>query len=580
MSYFSRCGAPAAQFRIWNQVTIKLAVILVLASVISSGSALAQKSLPKPLSSGPAGAQAVPTTPIEEAPQDPLGRDAPYGTVVGFLKAAEQGNWERAAEFLDTKLPAQEKQDLARQLKLVLDRGLALNLETVSKNPLGSPTEKFRVTRNEIGTALIGGKSFLILLDRIQPTAKRPPYWLFSSETLAGVPDLASNLEAPWIEAYIPRAMLETHVFGIQIFRWIVIPLMIAIGFVLIWVVTWLLRLGAEWILRKARRQNATFARTAFLGPVRVLLLAYLVYAAAPLARTLVARQVWGDVAAGVAILGFAWGLTRALDLAVELAEGWFRKRAALHRIAPLKLAHWVLKALVIVASAALILYALGINPTTVVTGLGLGGVALAFAAQKTIENVFGTVMIVFDQPVRVGDFCKIGDATGTIEEVGLRSTRVRTLDRTVLTVPNGQLASMILENYSSRERIWFRHVIGLRYETSADQLRYVLAEIRTLLEDHPLVELGTSRVQFFRFGGSSLDLEVFAYVLLGDYPAFLKTQEEMLLRIMDIIHAAGTGFAFPSQTTYLAKDTGLDAEKGRAAIELVRKRREQGPVT
>ena len=103
------------------------------------------------------------------------------------------------------------------------------------------------------------------------------------------------------------------------------------------------------------------------------------------------------------------------------------------------------------------------INPATVVTGLGLGGIALAFAAQKTIENVFGTVMIVADQPLRVGDFCKIGDSLGTIEENGLRSTRVRTLERTLLTVPNVQLASMTVENYASRERIWFRHIIGLR---------------------------------------------------------------------------------------------------------------------
>ena len=150
----------------------------------------------------------------------------------------------------------------------------------------------------------------------------------------------------------------------------------------------------------------------------------------------------------------------------------------------------------------------------------------------------------------------------------------VRTMDRTLLTVPNGQLASMVLENFTSRERIWFRHVIGLRYETTADQLRFVLAEIRQYLEGHPRVEAGTSRVRFIRFGGSSLDIEVFAYILHTDYGVFLEVQEEMLLRIMDIIANAGTGVAFPSQTTYLAKDKGLDAEKGQAAVQQARNRK------
>jgi len=131
-----------------------------------------------------------------------------------------------------------------------------------------------------------------------------------------------------------------------------------------------------------------------------------------------------------------------------------------------------------------------------------------------------------------------------------------------------------MLENFSSRERIWFRHIIGLRYETTADQLRYVLEEIRSYLKTHPKVDPRASRVRFIRFGSSSLDLEVFTYVLVNDFPVFLEIQEELLLRIMDIIADAGTHVAFPSQTTYLAKDTGLDDEKSRAAVEQIRKQR------
>lgn len=558
---------------------VRYASLLVLVSVLSTGSAFGQIPVPKGITSGLGVSQNVQPQPAEATPQDPLGRDTPYGTVVGFLKAAEQGDWEHASEFLDSKQPPAKKQTLARQLKLVLDRGLALDLNTISKSPQGAPVEKWRVTRNEIGTARIGDQSLVILLDRIQPTGRRPPYWLFSAETLAGVPAVAHNLEAPWFDAYIPKVLLENQLLGIPVFRWIAVPLLTSIAFAFVWMLTWLFSLLIRGIFRLAH-MSPIVLRAGFLNPVRVLILGYLVYTVAPLANTLVDRQRWRHIATAVMIAGFAWFLTRTVDLAAEIAAARFRRKNSLHRIASLQLYRWIIKALVAVTSLAVILYAVGINPTTVVTGLGLGGIALAFAAQKTIENVFGTVMIVVDQPVRVGDFCKIGDSLGTIEDIGLRSTRVRTLDRTVLTVPNGQLAAMMLENYTPRERIWFHHVIGLRYETTADQIRYVLAEIRTLLQKHPKVDSNTARVRFIRFGGSSLDLEIFAYVMLTDFEAFLAVQEELLLRTMDIIAGSGTSIALPSQTTYLAKDRGLDAEKSQAAVEQVRRARDQVAVS
>jgi MscS family membrane protein len=147
------------------------------------------------------------------------------------------------------------------------------------------------------------------------------------------------------------------------------------------------------------------------------------------------------------------------------------------------------------------------------------------------------------------------------------------------VSVPNGQLALMSLENFTMRDKIWFHHTLHLRYETTADQLRYILAEIRKMLYEHSKVESPSARIRFIGFGGSSLDLEVFAYVLETEYEPFLHIQEDLLLRIMDIIEASGTGVAFPSQTTYLAEDVGLDAAKSRKSIETVRQWREQGKL-
>jgi MscS family membrane protein len=242
-----------------------------------------------------------------------------------------------------------------------------------------------------------------------------------------------------------------------------------------------------------------------------------------------------------------------------------------------LQLAEKLCKVLAVVAGALVILYLAGINIAAAITGLGIGGIAIAFAAQKTLENLFGGIMIISDRPIRVGDFCRAGDTLGTVENIGLRSTRIRTLNRTVVAIPNGQLALVNLENFARRDKIWFHHHLSLRYETTADQLRYVLAEIRKMLYGHPKVESTSARVRFVGFGNSSLNLEAFAYVLETEYADFLSIQEDLLLRVMDIVEASGSSIAFPSQTTYLATDAGLDAAKSREAIDSVRQWREQG---
>jgi MscS family membrane protein len=176
----------------------------------------------------------------------------------------------------------------------------------------------------------------------------------------------------------------------------------------------------------------------------------------------------------------------------------------------------------------------------------------------------------VADQPVRVGDFCKFGDKVGTIEDIGLRSTRVRTLDRTVVSIPNAEFAQIQLENYAKRDRIRLLCMLGLRYETSPDQLRHVLAGLRRLLLAHPKVLPDPARVRFVGFGAYSLDLEVVAYIATSDWSEFLEIREDIFLRMMDTVGESGTGFAFPSQTTYLSRDGGLDPERTRKAEDEV----------
>ena len=219
----------------------------------------------------------------------------------------------------------------------------------------------------------------------------------------------------------------------------------------------------------------------------------------------------------------------------------------------------------------------LGVPAYGIVAGLGVGGLAIALAAQPTVENLIGSLSLFADKPIRVGDFCKYGDDTGTVEAIGIRSTRIRGIDRTLTTIPNGALSKMPIVNFAHRDRMLMKMVIGVRYETSPEQLRFLLAKVREMLLGHPRVDPDPARVRFIGFGASSLDLEVFAYVVTRDRAEFLGIQEDVLLRVMDVVEQSGTAFAFPSQMLYVTRDQGLDGGKGQAAEAQVRQWRDEG---
>jgi MscS family membrane protein len=219
----------------------------------------------------------------------------------------------------------------------------------------------------------------------------------------------------------------------------------------------------------------------------------------------------------------------------------------------------------------------LGIPVYGVVAGMGVGGLAIALAAQPTFENLIGGLSLFADKPLRVGDSCRCGSDQGTIEAIGIRSTRIRGRDRTLTTIPNASLSKMPIVNFSERDRRLIQSVIGVRCETSSEQLRYLLIKIREMLLGHPRIHPDPMHVRFTGFGASSLDIEVFAYVTTSDREEFFSIREDIMLRIMDIVEQSGTGFAFPSQTLYFTRDDGLDAGRTEAAEAQVRKWRDEG---
>jgi MscS family membrane protein len=263
-----------------------------------------------------------------------------------------------------------------------------------------------------------------------------------------------------------------------------------------------------------------------------------------------------------IAWRGIRWSLRRMRNRA--LARGQAGSASLI------LLGERILKVLVILSGGLVVLGSLGFNMSTALAGLGIGGLAIGFGAQKTIENLFGGVSVLGDEVLRVGDVCRFGDRTGTVEDIGLRSTRVRTEERTLLAIPNGTIATMNLENLSRRDKILFKTNLGVRSESKPDHLRFVLAEIRRLLYSHPRIEEKTVRVRLTDIAGTSLTIEILSYVLTQDFNEFAAVREDLLLRIMDVMEDSGSGLAFPSQTLYLGRDAGLDKEKAEGAIKKV----------
>jgi MscS family membrane protein len=258
-------------------------------------------------------------------------------------------------------------------------------------------------------------------------------------------------------------------------------------------------------------------------------------------------------VARTLLLVALFWGLWRTIEVShrAALRSVWARGVPSSRALIPLGAR--VAKALIVAVAAIAVLAMFGYPVASLIAGLGLGGLAFALAAQKTVENLFGAFSIGVDQPFREGDFVKIEDFVATVEAIGLRSTRFRTLDRTLISIPNGKLADMRLESFTERDRLRLATVIGLAYETTAEQMRSVRQGFEDALRAHPKIWPDAVVVRFREFGASSLDIEIMAWFLTSDWSEFQRIREDILLQFMEVVERAGTSIAFPTRTLHIA---------------------------
>jgi len=501
------------------------------------------------------GAAAEARSTVSEGPSEPLvSPDSPrvvFQELQGLLK---RGRWDEATAFLDLPKGLEpEGARIARRLAAVLDHhgwpdpgriaattdgatddGLPAGVDEVTRLPMPSgQREPLRLVRN---------------------VSQEGPPWRVSRRSVERVEEWFAALPGQWMYENLPDPLLLPSAWGLLRWQWLALVPLVVLAFLL---AVPLASVTRRILLAAAQRTRSSWddaLAVSMRGPFRVawmlillrIALPWLVFAPAALDhlyRVLIALA-WVD--------GF-WALFRTMDVLHRGLEEspWAKDSPSAQFLLSFgtRIGKLLVGGLGIVAA----LSALGYPVASLLAGLGVGGLALALAAQKTVENLFGAFSIGVDRPIQVGDFIQVDGVSGTVEAIGLRSTRIRTMDRVLVSIPNGKLADMRLENLTARDRFRLHTVIGLEYGTGVERIRKVTGEIEALLRRHPLVWPDRVVVRFQQFGPSSLDIEIMAWFLVEDAYAFRDVRHQVLLEIMEVVEKAGCAFAFPTHTVHIA---------------------------
>ena len=428
--------------------------------------------------------------------------------------------------------------ELARQLEDLLD-DTPFDIATLSRSPLGDLDDGLARGRERLITFEQNGRPLELELDHVElkPGLK---VWLVAADSIPLIPKAHQLLAETPFEKKLPQVLVTHEFLDTQLWRWIVL---LASG-VLVWFAAGIV---ARTLVSIAHRVTHAASVEHFRAPVRLGLAITVFRAVMEFSPpSAIVRLYLGRALAMAFFLALAWVGAVVIDLVGERWRSRLDPRMKAMTYSVLPLGRQVLKLFLYLIAFLAVLSVWGYNTTTILAGLGVGGIAVALAAQKTIENLFGGISVIGDRPVLVGDFCRFGNRVGTVIDIGLRSTRIRTLDRTVVSVPNGQFSAMELENFSSRDKIWFHQTLSLRRDTTVEQLQRVMSSIREMLRKHPKVETGDIPIRFVGIGTYSFDLEVFAYVLTPDGDEFLAIQQDLLLELLRAVERAGTGLAVP----------------------------------
>lgn len=505
--------------------------------------------------------------PAEAAPSPPFGgssasseqkdadsTDSPRFMMRQFLDMMEREDYDAALKYVELPkgLSLQEKRDWVSLLFDVLNRRGDIDIGMLSNNAMGKTTDSPYADLEIIGYVRIAGGSIPIEL-RLVTEKNNRKVWKFSEDFMGKMPEVAMDLRRSAVENLVPEALKTKQFLGFKVWQMIGVIVAAVVAYlcsvILAWIFSACLRLATKqfkWPIPETAFHRFETPLRLFAGIMAFTIL--LVLLGIDLRYRLRLAYV-ETIGMTLAFVLFAIRLNAAV---FEMNR--FSKRARHGKISTSAMSlpiQRTINVLLVILGILFLMKNLGLDVTTIIAGLGIGGFAVALASQKTIENLFGGISVIMDQPVRVGDFGKFGAIMGTVEDIGLRSTKVRTLDRTIVTIPNAEFSHMTIENYERRDKIRWNTVLTLRPETSADQMRLVLMKIKELLLAHTMVYKEPARVRFVGFAPNGLNIDIFAYVRTSDYSDYLAVLEDLNLRVMDILQEAGSGIALPAQVNY-----------------------------
>jgi len=520
--------------------------------------------------------------PAPAVPPDPLGRETPRGTLLGFIREAQEERYPRAVEYFQSppsrrRHSEQEEEELAAQLLAILNQKFAGALELASRDPLGRLDDGLPPDQERISSALGTGEKFLVQMVRLDDEHGRK-LWYFARSTLDHVPEMYESLTFPDIEKKIPPALVTHRLLYMPLWQWIAIVVFLPVALLggrLITLVTAFLVNR----VRKARNKPPLALQKFFqVDPITltIAIVSHYIFVGY-IGTSLLYRLYYRKVVWVFLAFDFYWILTRITRAIAARLGSSLTKRGMLAERSIVSLVRRFTQVFIFLLVALTVLSNLGVDVSTALAGIGIGSLALGLGAQKTFENLFGGVSILFDKVIQIGDTCRINNQTGVVEDIGLRSTRLRTGERTLLSIPNGIMASAVVENLRFRDKFLCQQTIRLRYDLSPDHVRYVLGQIQNLLIEDPKVEDPSARARFLRFAEYALEVEIYCYILEPEFTAYLATQEQLLLKIMDAIEKAGAVVALPTQTTFVTRDAWVDPEKAKAAEAAVEKARDPG---
>lgn len=474
----------------------------------------------------------------EESSSDNFGRETPLGTITGYFNAVETGDFELASEYLDLRnLPSELSKytpgEIALGLSIVLDRSTWIALENFSVEEQGHSNDGLPSYRDQLAEISFDGNTQLLYLQRV-PADNDTFVWKVSNATIAKLPDYYEEYRySPYVE-WLFEALPDVRILGVHLFKWVtVLSITLASAPFVLLLAWWLTRLFI-----KPERPLYQQVRRFLMGPCSALVLA-------ELAAAILLNFGGEDILAltstqSLPTLVFLWLIYAAVDLHTEFYANYLRRKGREGSVSLLGPIGNALKAVFLLIGVLVWLDNLGYSIAALLTGLGVGGVAVALVLQKPLEDVFGAITLYTQQPVKIGDFGRYAHITGVIEEISLRTTRIRTLDNTVVAVPNALMASQPIENYSVRNKILYKPSILLNNSTSTVKIQTVINKIRVLLNDEEIVLDKGARVNFTEIGAEGFELKVFAYINTTDFPSYLLAAEKLNLGILGILDTEG----------------------------------------